>query len=99
MAIFILLTFSILVLIFALVYRKRNLDGYDSIMQHNKNVQPLFKERSATVKHEHLLEQFKDNVPALKELIALQTQFADELITAAQYEQALDALALKYNPA
>jgi len=96
MTVLILLAFGMALLIFALSFSKRHEQSYHNLMQHNKDVQPLFKERSANAKHEQLLVTFKNNVPALKELIELQNSFTDKLIDAAEYETALDGLALKY---
>ncbi|GAB3936923.1 hypothetical protein [Mucilaginibacter myungsuensis] len=95
MTIIVLLAFGLVLLAFALIFRKRHTTGFEQMMTHNQNVQPLLKERSANLKHEQLQDQHKSNPAVLRELNRLQTDYADKLMDAATYERRLDELAAK----
>jgi len=87
-----LILFGFLLLAFILAFRRRHKTGFERIMQGNKNVPSLFKERSAQIKYEALFDSFKNNQDALNALESLKTDFLKKQISIDDYNEQLDEM-------
>jgi len=88
-----LILFGFLLLAFILAFRGRHKTGFERMMQSNKNVPPLFKERSAQMKYDQLFDSFKDNPDALGALENLKIGFLERQISIDDYNKKLDEMA------
>jgi len=87
-----LILFGFLLLGFILAFRGRHKNGFERLMQANKDVAPLFKERSAKIKYDALFASFKNNPSALKVLENLQIDFLEKKISIDDYNEKLDEM-------
>ncbi|GAB3911930.1 hypothetical protein [Mucilaginibacter boryungensis] len=92
MAIIALVIFGFVILIFILIFRPRHDDGVDKMLKQNKNVQPLFKVRSAQLKYLSLHQALAQNPTALQALEQLHTDYEDKVISVDDYHTALEEL-------
>jgi hypothetical protein len=96
MDIIVLTAFGFILLGLILAFRKRHIKGYEQMMEHNHNIVPLFKERSAKIKYTSLHEVLKGDPAALKTLEQLYKDFNTGTIDVEHYHQALDELSLQH---
>jgi hypothetical protein len=96
MGIIALIIFGFLLLAFILVFRKKRNEGVQSIMQQNRDVPPLFKERSARLKYQALHETLKNNPIPLQTLKQLKRDYQDKLVNIEIYHNELEELERQY---
>ena len=92
MAIIALVIFGFLLLIFVMMFRGRHHQSVNRMMKQNHSVQPLFKERSASMKYQELHEMLKDDPTHLNHLEQLRAQYTDKHINVDAYHEALEAM-------
>jgi putative SOS response-associated peptidase YedK len=74
---------------FMLYWFNRHLKSSAMLMQNNKDVQPLFKQKSAGLKYKSLQQWLKGNTAELEKLEQLHQQYNDEVINIDAYHDAL----------
>jgi hypothetical protein len=87
-----LTVFGFFLLGFILYWRFRHRGKVESFLEHNQNVMPLFRERSAKIKYDILQELLNDDLNGLKELEKLRLDYTEGRIDVEKYEAELSNL-------
>lgn len=82
--------------LFMLFWFNRHVKSKELLMQHNHNVQPLFKQKSATLKYHALRHTLKNETEAFQKLQQLHQKYIQKQINLEVYHDALDDLERQY---
>lgn len=81
---------------FILYWRFQHRGKVESFLEHNQNVMPLFRERSAKIKYDILQDTLKDDLDALKTLENIRLDYTEGRIDVEKYEAELSNLQEQY---
>lgn len=88
--------FGFFLLGFILYWRFQHRGKVESFLEHNQNVMPLFRERSAKIKYDILQDTLKDDLDTLKELENLRLDYTEGRIDVEKYEAELSTMQDEY---